>query len=70
MDELTELLGVRVKVYNDGRVKVLRYQRLGDKLVKWYLDDDGNWQEAKEGEIYPGISLVYHQHDPFDVDML
>jgi len=66
-----ELLGVRVKVYRDGRAKVVRYQRLGDKIVKWYLDDDGNWQEVKEGESYPGISLVFHETiNPFDVDLV
>jgi hypothetical protein len=66
-----ELLGVRVKVYADGRAAVLFYQRLGEQIVKRYLDDDGNWQEVKEGEMYPGISLVFHEfNDPFDHDMI
>ena len=66
-----ELLGVRVKVWQNGKVAVLFYQRLGSKIVKRYLDDDGNWQEVQEGETYPGISLVFHESpDAFDNDMI
>lgn len=66
-----ELLGVRVKVWQNGKVAVLFYQRLGNKIVKRYLDDDGIWQDVKEGEVYPGISLVFHElGNPFDNDMI
>jgi len=66
-----EFLGVRVKVFRSGKVAVLRYQRVGDKIAKWYLDDDGNWQEVVEGDIYPCISVVFHEvSNPFDVDLI
>lgn len=55
------LLGVRAKVFEDGRVAVLLFKMVDDKLQKFYLDDEGNWQPVAIGVVSPKLRLVYHE---------
>jgi len=54
-------LGVRVKVWQNGGVAVILFKIVDDKILKFYLDDDGDWQKVSEGAVYPGIGRVFHE---------
>lgn len=58
-----ELLGVRGKVWKDGRVAVILYKRVDEEIKKYYLDNEGAWQLVEEGKEYPKLRTVFHQFD-------
>lgn len=65
-----KLLGVRAKVYDDGRVAVLLFKEVEGELQKFYLDDKGDWQRVAEASVYPKLSTVFHEFRNFDVDLV
>lgn len=68
MTESSDLLGVRVKLYLDGRVKIIMYRLENGKPNKYYLDNDGNWQKCPEGFSPPPITKVYRQTSDPGID--
>lgn len=62
--EIQNMLGVRVKIYFDGSVSVLRLTWVNEKIFKEALLDSGEWMPIAEGAVYPVLGRVYRQPFP------